>query len=102
MAEILARPEASVSTADTIAIDEVATLAAPAHAPIQPAGRPRTASWSRRWVAACVGAVLVVGLAAAALRHVTDTEAPTAPPSYPAVEGDLGDALTSLQQSVVP
>ena len=48
-------------------------------------------------VALLAGGTLLVGQLAAG-----DGATPSAPPSYPAVEGSVGEALTTLQQSVEP
>jgi len=121
---LLARMTATDPT-DRPTAREVAELTAPGRPAVEPspAGRvgatavlPRvvgtgpvpTAPGSvhphpRRWLAG-VGALLlaagavVVGLQASG----SGTQEPASPPSYPAVEGDLGTALTTLQRSVTP
>ncbi|MBO9554440.1 serine/threonine-protein kinase [Cellulomonas sp.] len=58
---------------------------------------------TRRWLAGAGALLLAAGAVVVGLRASGDgTQEPTAPPSYPTVEGDLGTALTSLQRSVTP
>ncbi|MDM7831123.1 serine/threonine-protein kinase [Cellulomonas edaphi] len=59
-------------------------------------------SMRRRWAAAGAAAVLLAGGVVAALGAGGSGGTPPAAPHYPAVEGDLGRALTTLQQSVTP
>lgn len=71
-----------------------------------PAGRPRAgrgrAAGRRRWpVPAVVAPVLGVAVALGVGLGAQDRSAPEAP-TYPAVEGPLGDALEDLQRSVAP
>jgi len=61
----------------------------------------RQRSTRPRWVAAAVAGALVVGGAVLA-QQTAGGDAPRPDPTYPAVEGDLGSALTTLQQSVTP
>jgi eukaryotic-like serine/threonine-protein kinase len=65
-----------------------------------------TASRARRrdvrWGAAAAAAALVVGGVIVAGQQDSGTTTPPRSPSYPTVEGDLGDALNTLQESVVP
>ncbi len=56
----------------------------------------------RRRRLAGAGALLLVGGAVLVGLQVAGGDEPAPPPSYPAVEGDLGDALTALQRSVAP
>jgi len=55
-----------------------------------------------RWIAISVATALVIGGSVFALEAADDTDARPPAPSYPAVSGDLGTALTTLQQSVTP
>jgi len=105
VAERLAGLEATTGearmAAETEAITVPATLVAPSRAEATEPGHRRTRL--RRpalWGAAGVVAVLVVGGSIVAAQD--DTSTPQPGPSYPAVQGELGDALTTLQESVVP
>ncbi|WP_199421708.1 serine/threonine-protein kinase [Actinotalea solisilvae] len=63
----------------------------------QPVDRRR-----RRGAALVALAVVVLGAIGLLGARLTQGEAPPEPPTYPSVEGPLGDALTDLQQSVEP
>lgn len=63
--------------------------------------QPRPSRRNRRAALAAAG-VVVVGAGVLLTGQLTDAEEPPTPPTYPAVEGTLGDALTDLQQSVEP
>ncbi len=62
--------------------------------------QPRASRRNRRAGLAAVGVVLVGG--AVLVGQLATSEEPPEPPSYPVVEGTLGEALSDLQQSVAP
>ncbi|WP_155855952.1 serine/threonine-protein kinase [Cellulomonas sp. URHD0024] len=99
MAEVLATT-AVPGIADTIALPQVGRPV-----PTVPEDSERRGPHARRRLRLLTGgavAVVVLALATVVGVHLGDRATPTAPPSYPAVQGELGDALTSLQQSVNP
>lgn len=79
----------------------VAPSAAPAEPPPAPTGwraRVRTARW-----AVAAGAVVLLAGGAVLVGHLaTDGSSPSVAPTYPAVPGTVGEALTQLQESVEP
>jgi eukaryotic-like serine/threonine-protein kinase len=91
---------AVTAVTETIALPPQQAAAPAAHTgvPRTPPRRRRTALWA---TAAIAGSLLVGGLVVAAQDDSgTPTQRPL--PTYPTVEGELGDALTTLQESVVP
>jgi eukaryotic-like serine/threonine-protein kinase len=91
---------AVTAVTETIALPPQQAAAPAAHTgvPRTPPRRRRTALWA---TAAIAGSLLVGGLIVAAQDDSgTPTQQPL--PTYPTVEGELGDALTTLQESVVP
>lgn len=107
-----ARNDAQSLVAEQRAIDEQATVAMavnePAH-PSAPAAAPRPTPRPLRrntLIAAGVAAVIVMGGAVAfglAFGAATTPGGPaTGTPSYPAVEGPVGEHLEQLQRSVAP
>lgn len=78
------------------------TLVMPAiEAELPPARGWRTRARSARW-GIVAGAVVLLSAGAVLLGQVAGGPGPTAPPSYPAVPGSVGDSLTRLQESVEP
>ncbi|MEC5186123.1 serine/threonine protein kinase [Cryobacterium sp. MP_3.1] len=73
--------------------------AAPATAPSR---RPRRSRTSRRWSLVISGVLVAVLTAGAVLFVVPGADPPPEPPAYPAVDGQLGDHLEQLQESVDP
>lgn len=63
----------------------------------QPTDRRR-----RRGAALLALAVVVLGAVGLLAARLVQADAPAEPPTYPVVEGPLGDALTELQRSVEP
>ncbi|MFS0706506.1 serine/threonine protein kinase, partial [Cellulomonas sp. 179-A 9B4 NHS] len=71
-------------------------------APTRPTSTgPGTRSRRHRAVVGAAAALLVLGGGAALVQGVRPA-APPEPPTYPAVDGALGDALVELQRSVEP
>jgi eukaryotic-like serine/threonine-protein kinase len=103
LAALVSAPGATDTTAvtETIAVSP-ASPAAEAAARAPAARRTPGRRGARAlWAAAAIAGTLVVGGIIVAAQDGAGT--PTQPqPSYPAVEGELGDALTTLQESVVP
>ena len=90
-------PDDAATTAATDVISMPATVAAKTAAPpVRRTRRRRVALWG------AAAAVLVVAGSLVAAQDRSGAPANQPVPSYPAVKGDLGDALTTLQESVVP
>ncbi|WP_309134459.1 protein kinase [Cellulomonas sp.] len=101
-------PVPSTAAADAPAEAAVPDRARPADVPPRgtgdrpaPTGPGRT-SRRRRGAAVAVAAVLLAGGTTAAVAATRSAEQPPAAPTYPAVDGALGDALERLQRSVGP
>ncbi|MCU1439902.1 MAG: putative serine/threonine-protein kinase [Rhodoglobus sp.] len=75
---------------------------APRPAPARESGRTGTAGRNRRIAVALTTAAAAILVATAAWVVTRPPADPTPPPSYPAVEGDLGAHLDQLQRSVEP
>lgn len=104
--ETLVMPAAETRPVPTAPAPRTETEAAPAEGPpatVPPAGRWARSARSTRAalvggaVVLLAGGTLLVGQLAAG-----DGATPGDPPSYPAVEGAVGEALTTLQKSVEP
>ncbi|MET0789070.1 MAG: serine/threonine-protein kinase [Cellulomonas sp.] len=76
------------------------TLAAPAVDATATGWRARVRS--ARWALVAVGAVLVTGGALLIGNLASGGAEPSVAPTYPAVQGTIGEALTQLQESVAP
>ncbi|WP_146844098.1 serine/threonine-protein kinase [Cellulomonas terrae] len=106
--ETLVLPVAETqATADpTPAETRVAPAAAPAGEPgTQTAAVPTPGRWARSTRTALVGGAVVLlagGTLLISQLAGGGGTTPTDPPSYPAVEGAVGEALTTLQKSVEP
>lgn len=99
---------ASVGASATAVINAADTATTQRFEPAQPAPSPASSTQrhrapvTRRLVLWLVAAILVV-IAAVVLALTLQSRPPAAtPPSYPAVEGDLGTHLQQLQESVTP
>ncbi|TFB99793.1 hypothetical protein E3O42_12940 [Cryobacterium adonitolivorans] len=66
------------------------------------AAHSRRSRTSRRWPLVVSGVLVALLTAAAVLFVVPHTEPAPEPPEYPAVDGQLGDHLEQLQESVDP
>jgi len=98
-------------TAQTAQTAQTERFARPAPATPAPSGRglsaerPSSTDRSRPRVGRrplIIGALLAVAAVIALVFFVQPTDPATAPPDYPAVEGDLGTHLEQLQESVNP
>ncbi|GIG21077.1 hypothetical protein Cch01nite_18010 [Cellulomonas chitinilytica] len=69
--------------------------------PLANAAPTATARARRRWLAGAGAVLLAAGAVVVGVRASGSDELPP-PPTYPRVDGDLGDALTALQESVAP
>ncbi len=67
-----------------------------------PSRRPRRSRKLRRWPLVISGVLVAVLTAGAVLFFVPGAEPTPEPPAYPAVDGQLGDHLEQLQESVDP
>lgn len=89
--------EAADRAADPATQELPPTVAAPA-APVGWRARVRSARW-----AVAAGAVALVAGGAVLVGHLaSDGTEPSVAPTYPAVPGTIGEALTQLQESVEP
>ncbi|MGY4642353.1 serine/threonine-protein kinase [Cellulomonas sp. URHB0016] len=86
----------------TTSTTPVRSVPADARPPARRWSRGWTGPWRRRPVVAAGGAVLLAAGALVVGLHVAGVDEQREPPSYPQVDGDLGDALSSLQRSVEP